>query len=122
MLTLTLRRLLGAKRKEARSSHFLATRPAGATAHVRGADLIFRLKAWPQLPEAGRTAEIYRMLSVMSSQPVNRRWLMERSRMAPQQLDALLVQLVREGALEVIDPARFAEREAAPAGALKAAA
>lgn len=122
MLTLTLRRFWGAKRKEAGSSHFLSTRPAGAAPTLRSGDLIFRLKAWPQLPEAGRTAEIYRMLSVMSSQPVNRRWLMERSRMAPQQLDALLVQLVREGALEVIDPARFAEREAAPGGVLKAAA
>lgn len=122
MLTLTLRRLWGAKRKEAGSPHFLATRPAGAAPSMRSGDLIFRLKAWPQLPEAGRTAEIYRMLSVMSSQPVNRRWLMERSRMAPQQLDALLVQLVREGALEVIDPALFAEREAAHTGALKPAA
>ncbi|NNU42096.1 hypothetical protein [Ramlibacter montanisoli] len=52
----------------------------------------------------------------MSSQPVNRRWLVERSRLPTQQLDALLVQLVREGALEVIDPARFAEREAPPRG------
>lgn len=121
MLTLTLRRLLGARRKEAGPPHFLATRPAGAAPTLRGADLIFRLKAWPQLPEAGRTAEIYRMLSVMSSQPVNRRWLMERTRMAPQQLDALLVQLVREGALEVIDPARFADRETVPTGVLKTA-
>jgi hypothetical protein len=121
MLTLTLRRLLGAKRNEARSPRFQATRPAGLAA-VRGCDLIFRLKAWPQLPESGRTAEIYRMLSVMSSQPVNRKWLVERSRMPAQQLDALLAQLVREGALEVIDPARFGERESAPATALKPAA
>ena len=121
MLTLALRRLLGAKRKEARSPHFLATRPASAAAHVGGADLIFRLKAWPRLPESGRTAEIYRMLSVMSSQPVNRRWLVERSRMAPQQLDALLVHLVREGALEVIDPARFGEREVVSAPTLEPA-
>ncbi len=121
MLTLTLRRLLGAKRKEARSPTFPATRPGGAP-HVRGADLIFRLKAWPQLPEQGRTAEIYRMLSVMSSQPVSRRWLMERSRMAPQELDALLVHLVREGALEVIDPARFGQREAVASPTLKPAA
>jgi hypothetical protein len=121
MLTLTLRRLWGGKRKEARSPFFPGQRAAGAAPRVHGGDLIFRLKAWPRLPESGRTAEIYRMLSVMSSQPVNRRWLMERSRMPPQQLDALLVQLVREGALEVIDPARFAEREAAAAPTLKAA-
>jgi hypothetical protein len=115
MLTSTLRRLLGAKRSKAPKFAFQATRPAPAASGLRSGDLIFRLKSWPQLPESGRTAEIYRMLSVMSSQPVNRRWLLERCRMAPQQLDAFLVQLVREGALEVIDPAHFAGREPARA-------
>ena len=80
----------------------------GATTGL-GAHLIYRLKAWPRLPEAGRTAEIYRMLSVMSSQPVNRQWLLSRcSSMAPGQLDALLLQLKQEGVLEVIDPSGFA--------------
>lgn len=79
-----------------------------ALPRVTGADLIFRLKAWPQLPEEGRTAEIYRMLSVMSNQPVNRQWLLARCRLAPQQLDKLLMQWLADGALEVIDPARFA--------------
>ena len=73
-----------------------------------GSHLIYRLKAWPSLPEAGRTAEIYRMLSVMSSQPVSRRWLVERGGIAPRRLDRLLAQLVRDGAVEVIDPASFA--------------
>ena len=73
-----------------------------------GSHLIYRLKAWPSLPEAGRTAEIYRMLSVMSSQPVNRQWLLSRCTMAPRQLDALLTRLMDEGALEVIDPSGFA--------------
>ena len=72
-----------------------------------GSQLIYRLKAWPRLPEAGRTAEIYRMLSVMSSQPVNRQWLLSRCTMAPGQLDALLARLMDEGALEVIDPSGF---------------
>jgi hypothetical protein len=72
------------------------------------ADLIFRLRAWPRLPEDGRTAEVYRMLSVMSNQPVNRQWLLGRFQFAPQQLDALLQQLVAQGSVEVIDPARFA--------------
>jgi hypothetical protein len=71
-------------------------------------DLIFRLRAWPRLPESGRTAEVYRMLSVMSSRPVNRQWLLGRFRLAPQQLDALLHQLVAQGSVEVIDPAGFA--------------
>lgn len=73
-----------------------------------GADLIFRLRAWPRLPENGRTAEVYRMLSVMSSHPVNRQWLLGRFELGPRQLDALLHQLVAQGSVEVIDPARFA--------------
>lgn len=101
----TLRRLLD--RREAHGGPFATTRPA-AGARFRG-DLIFRLKAWPQLPEDGRTAEVYRILSVMSSQPVNRHWLLARCRMAPHQLDALMLKLVAEGAVEVIDPARFAD-------------
>jgi hypothetical protein len=72
-----------------------------------GSHLIFRLKAWPRLPEAGRTAEIYRMLSVMSSQPVNRQWLLSSCTMPPGKLDALLRKLMDEGVLEVIDPSGF---------------
>ena len=72
-----------------------------------GSHHIFRLKAWPSLPESGRTAEIYRMLSVMSSQPVNRQWLLSRCTMAPGQLDALLLKLMDDGVLEVIDPSGF---------------
>lgn len=106
----SLRRLLGGSRLEANGSSFHDTRP-GAAARSRGADLIFRLKAWPQLGDAERTAEIYRILSVMSSQPVNRQWLGARCTMPPQALDKLLGQLVAQGALEVIDPARFAGRE-----------
>jgi hypothetical protein len=107
MLTLSLRGLFGAKREKASSSPL---RAAGAQ-RGPGADLIFRMKSWPQLPEDGRTAEIYRVLSVMSNQPVNRQWLLARCRMAPRQLDKLLMKLVADGALEVIDPARFAGRE-----------
>lgn len=113
MLTLTLRGLFGAKRKEARkNSGFQPTRPARGDHRSFDGDLIFRMKAWPQLPESGRTAETYRILSIMSSQPVNRQWLLERFSMAPRQLDELLSLLVAEGAVEVIDPSRFAGREA----------
>lgn len=100
MLTLSLRGLFG-KRKEAPDAPFQPTRP-------RPHDLIFRMRSWPQLPEDGRTADVYRVLSVMSQQPVNRQYLLARCRMAPQQLDKLLQKLVADGALEVIDPARFA--------------
>lgn len=84
---------------------FAPTRPLAGVPTSR-ANLIFRLKAWPQLPEAGRTAEIYRVLSVMSNQPVNRQWLLDRCRMAPQQLDQFLLKLVEDGTLEIIDPTR----------------
>jgi hypothetical protein len=103
MLTLTLdamRRMFGPRG----TGSFAATRPA---TRVPGADLIYRLKAWPELTEPGRTAEIYRMLSVMSSRPVNRQWILTRTRMEPRQLEALLRKWVSEGAIEVIDPARF---------------
>lgn len=94
-----VRRIVGGKR---RHEH-----PGAGERALRG-DLIFRLRAWPQLPEDGRTAEVYRILSVMSNQPVNRQWLLGRFRLAPPQLDALLQQLVAQGSVEVIDPARFA--------------
>jgi hypothetical protein len=116
MLTLsleTLRRVVALGRRNAEAaSPFQATRPASGRERAAAADLIFRLKSWPRLPEDGRTAEIYRILSVMSSQPVNRHWLLANFRLAPQQLDALLLKLVAEGAVEVIDPARFAGRNA----------
>jgi hypothetical protein len=113
MPTLTLdalRRLLALGPRQAQ--HAPAPRPVRSHPgrQLLRDNLIFRLRAWPQLPEAGRTAEIYRILSVMSSQPVNREWLESRSRMAPQQLEDLLQTLVAEGALEVIDPARFPTR------------
>jgi hypothetical protein len=79
-----------------------------ATGSARSSDLIFRLKAWPQLPENGRKADVYRMLSVMSSQPVNRRWLLARFPIPPQQLDELLRRFIAEGAIEVIDPVAYA--------------
>jgi hypothetical protein len=114
MLTSTLHtfcRVLGfGRRRPAYASSFGPTRPAGGQ-RLAG-NVIFRMKAWPQLPESGRTAEIYRVLSVMSSQPVNRQWLLARCTMAPRDLDELLLKLVRDGALEVIDPSRFAGREA----------
>ena len=76
MLKMSLRLLFGAKRVVPAST-FAAARSAMPPRRFSG-DPIFRMKSWPDLPEAGRTAEIYRMLSVMSSQPVSRRWLVER--------------------------------------------
>jgi hypothetical protein len=98
MLTLTLgtlRRLLGALR-------------TGADDHSAAPDLIFRLKSWPRLGDGLRTVEVYRMLSLLSHRPLSRRWLHSNSGIAPQQLEPLLEQLARTGALEVIDPSQFA--------------
>ncbi len=117
MLSLTfvsLRRLLGGSPTDAHTHSFQETRPVPIPAPVargRSAELIFRLKAWPELGDSERTAEIYRILSVMSSQPVNRQWLAARCTMPAQDLDKLLHHLVSQGSLEVIDPARFAGRE-----------
>jgi hypothetical protein len=112
MFTLTLRGLWGARRKPASPGVFEVTRPAAEGARPITRDLIFRMKSWPELPEDGRTADIYRVLSVMSNQPVNRQWLLARCRLTPQELDKLLMKLVADGALEVIDPSRFAGNEA----------
>lgn len=98
-----LRRLLGAVGRRG----FVPLRRAEEF-HL-GGDLIYRLKAWPRLPEAGRTLDIYRVLSVMSSRPVNRQWILSRVRMEPHKLEEMLRQWVSEGALEVIDPRRFAQ-------------
>jgi hypothetical protein len=69
--------------------------------------LIYRLKHWPDLPRHHRTADVYRALSVMSSRPVNRHWILSHSRLHEEQLDSLLHRLVREGAVEAIDAAKF---------------
>jgi hypothetical protein len=72
-----------------------------------GDELIYRLKQWPDLAPGQKTAHIYRALSVMSNRPVNRRWLLAHARLAPDQLDRLIDQLVADEALEVIDASRF---------------
>lgn len=70
--------------------------------------LIYRLKHWPDLPAASRTADVFRALSVMSNRPVNRNWILAHSRLRAQQVDSLLQRLVDEGAVEVIDPSKYA--------------
>jgi hypothetical protein len=70
---------------------------------------IYRLKHWPELPRHHRTADVFRALSVMSQRPVNRHWILAHSRMHKDQVDSLLHRLVREGAVEAIDTARFAD-------------
>lgn len=64
---------------------------------------IYRLKRWPDLPDKHKTADVYRMLSVMSHRAVNRQWILVTCQLKPQQIDALLDQLVREGAVDVAE-------------------
>lgn len=79
---------------------------------IPGDGLIYRLRHWPTLPSSQRTADVLRLLSLMSNRPVNRSWMVNHTRVAPERLDRLLDRLVKDGSLEVIDPSGFA---AAPA-------
>ena len=72
-----------------------------------GPDLIFRLRHWPTLPSAMRTADVLRLLSLMSSRPVSRNWMVQYGKVAPKRLDALLERLAAQGALEEINPSLF---------------
>jgi hypothetical protein len=78
----------------------------GATHEGNG--LIYRLKHWPALPRGSRTADIFRALSVMSSRPVNRRWILTNTRLRSGQVDELLQRLIDEDAVEVVDGSKFA--------------
>jgi hypothetical protein len=65
--------------------------------------LIYRLRQWPSLPTGVRTAEVFRLLSVMSHRAVNRRWMLAHTRLEAPQIEALLRRLVARGDVEVID-------------------
>jgi hypothetical protein len=71
------------------------------------ADMIYRLRHWPTLPSAMRTADVLRMLSLMSNRPVSRRWMLSHGKLPAKRLDALLDRLATQGALEEINPASF---------------
>jgi hypothetical protein len=72
-----------------------------------GDGLIYRLRRWPELPAAGKTADVLRTLSVMSNHPVSRQWLLGHSELPARQLDQLLQWLVNQGAVEVIDTCKY---------------
>lgn len=65
--------------------------------------LVYRLKHWPTLPSAIRTADVLRLLSVMSHRAVNRRWIRAHTRLEAAQIESLLRRLVAHGDAEVID-------------------
>jgi hypothetical protein len=69
--------------------------------------LIYRLRYWPQIPSASKTADIYRTLSVMSNRPVNRRWILNNSSLDARAVDHFLRRLIEQDAVEVIDARRY---------------
>lgn len=97
--------------RRTRSSFGPLMRPASAPEPVLAepADdgLVYRLKRWPDLPSEARTADVLRLLSVMSHQPVNRRWMISSSRLGARHVDALLRRLVDRGEVDVIDASAF---------------
>jgi hypothetical protein len=74
--------------------------------HDVGDGLIYRLKYWPELPSGERTADVFRALSVMSTRPINRGWILTHSKLRAEQVDQLLQRLLGEGAIEAINAAR----------------
>lgn len=98
-----------ARRKTSHFTEFLSSGfgRESDTQPPAGTELIYRLRRWPQLAAVHKTARVLRTLSVMSSQPVNRRWILSTSGLSPRQVDKLLERLDGQGVLEVIDPARF---------------
>ena len=94
-------------RKTTSSFAQLCLAPVRRDAESMGPGLAYKLKHWPDLPHASKTAEIYRALSVMSHRPVNRHWLLISSGLRPAQIDQLLKRLVAQDAVEVTDTAKF---------------
>lgn len=64
-----------------------------------GPALAYRLRAWPELQEAQRTAPVYRLLSVMTVRAVTRQWMLQQSRLPEARIDALISQLAQSGEL-----------------------
>jgi hypothetical protein len=87
--------------------HFLPTEPP-VSEDAPADGLIYRLKHWPDLPCHHKTADVLRVLSVMSNRPVNRHWILANSKLRGEQVDRLLQRLVDDGAVDVIDASQFA--------------
>lgn len=68
---------------------------------------IYRLRRWPTLPGPMRTATVLRLLSVMSTRPVNRAWMLRHSGLQSETVDQLISRLERDGALDAVDPSGY---------------
>ena len=69
--------------------------------------LIYRLRRWPKLPSASMNTDVSRTLSVMSTRPVNRRWILNNSSLQEREVDSMLRHLVEQDAVEVTDAAKY---------------
>lgn len=69
--------------------------------------LIYRLRRWPQLPSSSMTTDVTRALSVMSTRPVNRRWLLNNTGLQAHEVDSMLRRLVEQEAVEVTDAGKY---------------
>jgi hypothetical protein len=69
--------------------------------------LIYRLRRWPKLPLSIMSTDVSRTLSVMSTRPVNRRWILSNSSLAEHEVDSMLQRLVEQGAVEVTDAGKY---------------
>lgn len=69
--------------------------------------LIYRLRRWPNLPSSSMTTDVTRALSVMSTRPVNRRWLLNNISLKTHEVDNMLRRLVEQDAVEVTDAGKY---------------
>jgi len=83
---------------------------------MTGDGLVYRLRTWPALPPALRTADVLQLLSLMSNRPVNRHWMLGHTKLSPEGVDALIQRLVEQEAVEVIDTRRFGSDDSRTAG------
>ena len=72
-----------------------------------GDQLIYRLRRWPKLPSSSMNTDITRTLSVMSTRPVNRRWILNNSSLQEREVDSMLQRLVEQDAVEVTDAGKY---------------
>jgi hypothetical protein len=82
-------------------------RPGSAEPEAAADRLVYRLRSWPKLPSSTVSSDISRMLSIMSNRPVNRRWIMNNSRLQSREVDDFLHRLVEQNAVEVTDTTHY---------------
>lgn len=69
--------------------------------------LIYRLRRWPSLPSSLKTADVLRLLSLMSIRPVSHAWILAHGKVGREKLEHLLLHLRTQQAVETINPASF---------------